>query len=208
MDKIFFLLGIILINSSCTAKKDKLEIYLTKNYIRSKKGISPEVLFSDSAQLAQSYNTYGVHIKFDLVSKRALFMQPFAVTHADLQATPFITSDEIIALYPKEHFIEFKNSVTQKLKDSLSNWNTDTVWKEGKQFAICYNDSIIQTGYIVPFANQNFTPETYQIGYFPFSKDATDISHRYLFGNMLQYNENQLRTDPGIQLAFKNRMKG
>lgn len=135
----FFIKIIILLFISCAKKSHEFGIYLTKQRINSKEGVSLYKLKNNSKykKLVDNLNS---EVEIDTIKNKIIYGGEFDATINDIEKTPFINSYEINSLDTLTGNISFDNSVISKLhmlKPSMY----------GRQFAICLDNKIIFTGY-------------------------------------------------------------
>lgn len=141
---LIFLIFVSLI--SCIKTKDSIEIYLLKERIKSKEGISiSEIKKNSKIDYITDIKSAAKVANYDTVKKEFIYAGQFEVDSNYLNDKPLINNAEIINLNLKNGSIQFSESGIEKiakLKISV---------QHGTQFAICVNKKPLLTGYFWNF---------------------------------------------------------
>lgn len=211
MKKLFPYFIFLLILSSCQKKnQDVIEIYLTKERIPNKDGITLEQVNKkyfeeqiDSIDYKQLYKIYDKGITYDTINKNIIYLGDFNFSISDLEEIPIITNNEIQGFDFKKSQILLKDSAIKKLSD-LSNFH---------QFVILVNKKPILNGYFENHFSSRLI-STYFIVYYrniqniPKFKITKNYNSLYLFQGTGQkgweYPEFQT-TNPEFYQTFQTR---
>ena len=195
---------VLLLLISCQQKKDDtIEIYLTNHRIESYEGVPLRVAIKDSIILRQVLESLGEEIRIDTVSDKPIFMGHFQAEEKDLQKKPFINDSEIIGIDFKNSRIHFSKSVTEKIYDSLPNWNK--IKQFGRQFVLCHNGKIVIKGYFINSYSSKWS-STYLISYHALPNKSDAIKEVFFPINYgLNFEKNNLKKHKDLYAVFKNR---
>lgn len=150
---------------SCSKEKDKIEIYLLKERIRSSEGIPIlEYAALQNYPLIQEITSIE-KANFDTVKKQIIYGGEFKVSKEQLNNLPLIKDTEIIKFDSNKNELIISASGRKKIENLKPNM------KFGTQFVICVNSEPSLTGY---FRN-HFSSYIYNWNYihYQYSKDVS-----------------------------------
>jgi len=203
MKKIFSILLFSFLLFSCENHKEKIEVYLLKNRVKTTEGIA--VL--EYVKLKKiKYDTNLENIKdcnYDSISKQLIYGGKFTVDKKNIETKPLITDEEVLKLNLKKSELILseigRNRITQ-LKPNM---------KDGIQFVICVNKQPYLTGYFRSNISSNIYNWNY-IGYDYFDHKIATIHDKNF---VIRQNEGyekwkpilcNLNQYPKLVSAFRN----
>lgn len=126
---------------SCANEKDKIEIYLLKERIRSSEGI-PILEYATHQNYPLTQEITSIEkANFDTVKKQIIYGGEFSVSKEQINNLPLIKDTEIIKFDSNTNQLIFSASGRKKIE------NLKPSMKFGTQFVICVNGEPSLTGY-------------------------------------------------------------
>ncbi len=153
------LVSILLLVVACNRKQDTIAIYLLKERMPQTKGV-PFLETELANKLLPEERSMFAHTYFLEADSSLVYAGEFVAAQKDLQQTPLIANDEIIGFYAQTNALQLSTLGNAKMHAIQSDL------RDGRQFAICVNDSIVFTGYFMN-SDSSYPPSWNYIVYSP-----------------------------------------